>query len=100
MSFKKSSKACQAARSRALLDGTLRGEPTARGPGRSILAIESPLRKSAGAVDHATAAHAGGGPDARAIRVSPPARDDAPRGVGDRQAAVLPRLHRGRAGAA
>jgi len=78
MSFKKSSKARQAARSRALLDGTLRGQPTARGPGRSVLALESPLRKSAGAVDHAATAYAGVGPGARAIRISPRARDDGP----------------------
>src|SRR5262245_15856812 len=96
MSFKKSSKTHQAAGSGALLDGTLRREPAAGGAGGPLPALESALRKPARSVDRTATAHAGTGPDARTVRVSALARDDAPGRLGGRQATLLSRVYRGR----
>src|SRR5262245_14649176 len=100
MSFKKSSKTHQAAGSRALLDGPLRREPAAGGAGSPLLALESALRKPARSVDRTAPAHAGAGSDARAVRLSALARDDAPGRLGGRQATVRSGGYRGRARAA
>src|SRR5262249_22491994 len=95
MSFKKSSKAHQAAGSRALLDGPLRREPAAGGAGGAPLGPEAALRKPARGRERAAAAHAGAGPDARAVPASELARDDAPGRLGGRKATFLSRVHRG-----
>src|SRR2546428_7382615 len=99
MSYKKNSKARQAARGDALLDGALWGEPAACGTGRAFLPLEPPVRKPAGPVDRAAAASARARADARAVRRPPLAGDDASGRLGCGQASVLSRVHRGGAGA-
>src|SRR4051794_8359977 len=100
MSFKKSSKACQAARGRDVLDGPLPGEPAARRDGGALSSIESAISKPARSADGTPTADARAGADPRALWLSARARAAAPRGLGHRQAPTLSALHRGRIGAA
>src|SRR5215813_8872859 len=99
MSSQKNSKARQATRGGALLDGALRGEPTTGGASGALLPLEPPVREPTGPVDCAAAAHARTRADAGAVRLSPLARDDASGRLGCGQASFLSRVHRGGPGA-
>src|SRR5262245_61561778 len=55
--------------------------------------------KPTGSADHAAAARTGAGPDARAVRIPPPAGDDVPKRLGHRQAPLLSPVYGGRSGA-
>src|SRR5262249_34971153 len=99
MLFKKSSKARQAARGDALLDGALWGEPAARGADGAVLPREPALREPARPAHGVAAAHAGARPDPRALWLPTPARDDASGRLGCGQAPVLSGVHRRGAGA-
>src|SRR6266566_9764212 len=95
MSFKKSSETRQAARSHAVLDGSVRGQRAARVPDRAVLAVEHEVRESSRSVDGIAAADARAGADTRAVRLPAAPGATAARRLGGRQRALLSRVHRG-----
>src|ERR1700685_3048880 len=99
-SFKKSSETRQAARSHAVLDGTLRRQHTARLRCDQGNAIVSLLPEPKGSADGVAPAGAAAGASARPLRLSTSAGLVVTRRLGGWERALLSRVYRGRPGAA